>query len=219
MGALLRLLGVPSTPAGPSAGDTWYRTDLAQVHGSDGGAGLPMVIGPVGNLPVITSGAWHYLPAYGATGTANVPADRMFALPLYPGAACMLTGIAANVTLALAGGNLRMGLYASDGSLPTDLIEDYGTVSAGLTGVKTITSMSNALRPVLHYVVIGRQGGVLNLGLTTRVTGDPIVSEASPTLVGNLSSYYIDGVSGALPASFGTPDGTAGGPGLQIRLS
>lgn len=218
MGALLRLLGLSAAPAAPAAGDTWYRSDLAQVHASDGGA-RPLVVGPAGNLPAPRSGHWHYLPAYGATGTANVPDGRMFALPLYPGRASTVTGVAANVTLALVGGNLRFGLYASDGVLPTNLITDYGTVSAGLTGVKSVTSMSDAVSSVLYYVVVGRQGGVLNLGLTTRATGDPIVSEAAPTLTGNLNAYYIDGVSGSLPASFGTPAGSATGPGLQVRLA
>lgn len=216
---LLRLASFTSAPAGAVAGDTWYRSDLAQVHASDGGAGVPLTLGPDGNLPVIRSAAWHGLPAYGATGTANVPVNRMFALPFWPGRACTLTGIAANVTLALVGGNLRMGLYASDGVMPTSLAADYGTVSAGLTGIRSITGLSTAVRPVLHYLVIGRQGGVVNLGLTTRLTWDPIVSETAPTITGALNCYYIDGVSGALPASFGTPAGLDTAPAISVQLT
>lgn len=216
---LLRLAPFTSAPAGAAAGDTWYRSDLAQVHASDGGAGVPLTLGPDGNLPVIRSTAWHGLPAYGATGTANVPVNRMFAIPFWPGRACTLTGLAGNVTLALIGGNLRMGLYASDGVMPTSLVADYSTVSAGLTGIRSITGLSTAVRPVLHYLVIGRQGGVVNLGLTTRLTWDPIVSETAPTITGALNCYYIDGVSGALPASFGTPAGLDTAPAISVQLT
>lgn len=220
MGALLRLLNRTSPPSGAEAGDIWYRSDTAQFRGSDGQAGEAITIGPEGNLPVVRSTYWHNLPAWGANATANVPVNRMFALPFWPGRTCTLTALAGDVTLALVGGNLRMGLYNADSAgLPTTLVADYGTVSAGLTGIRTISGLSTAVRPVLYYLIVGRQGGVLNLGLTTRATWDPIVSEAAPSGNANLNCYYKDGVSGALPATFGTPDGSDTAPALRIQLT
>lgn len=219
MGQLLRLLNRTAPPATTGPGDLWFRSDTAQYRGSDGLAGEPLTIGPEGNLPVIRSTMWHGLPAYGDTATANVPVNRMFALPFWPGRSCTLTGMAANVTLALVGGNLRMGVYGSDGVLPTTLLADYGTVAAGVLGVRSITGLSTAIRPVLHYLVIGRQGGVVNLGLTTRATWDPIIAETTPTIAGTLNCYYIDGVSGALPASFGAPAGNDTAPALSVQLT
>jgi hypothetical protein len=201
------------------SGDLWHRSDTAQFLGSDGAAGLPLTLGPPANVPVVASTRWHGLPAYGATGTANVPVNRMFALPFWPGRACTLTAMAANVTLALVGGNLRMGLYASDGALPSTLVADYGTVPASLTGIRLITGLSTPVRPVLHYLVIGRQGGLVNLGLTTRLTWDPITSETAPTITGTLNCYYTDGVSGALPASFGAPAGLDTAPAISVQLT
>lgn len=216
----IRLPLFTSVPSGTSEGDLWYRTDTDQVRAGDGGAGEPLTIGPEGNLPVIRSTAWHGLPAYGATGTANVPVNQMFALPFWPGRRCTLTAMAANVTLALVGGNLRMGLYNSDSNgLPTTLVADYGTVTAGVTGIRSITGLSTVVRPVLHYLVIGRQGGVVNLGLTTRVTWDPIVSETTPTITGALNSYIQTGISGALPATFGTPAGLDTAPAISVQLT
>lgn len=208
-----------SAPSGMAEGDLCYRSDTDQVLASDGASGQPLTIGPEGNLPVVRSTAWHALPAYGAQGTANVPVNRMFAIPFWPGRTCTLTAMAGNVTLALVGGNLRMGLYASDGVLPTTLVADYGTVTAGVTGIRSITGLSTAVRPVLHYLVIGRQGGVVNLGLTTRTSWDPIVSETSPTIANNFNAYYQDGISGALPASFGTPAGADNGPAISVQLT
>lgn len=219
MGQLLRLLNRTSPPAAPAAGDLWFRSDTSQYRGSDGLAGEPLTIGPEGNLPVIRSTAWHGLPAYGNTATANVPVNRMFALPFWPGRTCTLTAMAANVTLALVGGNLRMGIYQSDGVLPTTLLADFGTVTAGVTGIRQITGLSTAVRPVLHYLVIGRQGGVVNLGLTTRATWDPVVAETTPTITGTVNCYYIDGVSGALPGTFGTPDGNDTAPAISVQLN
>lgn len=216
---LARLFSTTAEPASPGAGDVWFRSDLGQVNGSDGGSGLPVTVGPVGNLPVIRSTAWHTLPPVGAAGAANVPADRLFALPFYPGRKCTVTAVAANVTLALAGGNLRFGVYQSDGAVPTTLLADYGTVTAGVTGIRQITGLSTAIRPVLHFLVVARQGGVLNLGLTSRATWDPIVSETSPSLGGDFNAYYRDGVSGALPAPFGAVAGSINGPAVSVQLT
>ncbi|MER5705992.1 hypothetical protein [Streptomyces sp. NPDC002122] len=215
----LQLFNRTSAPTAPESGDIWYRSDTDQFRGSDGLAGEPLTIGPEGNLPVIRPSAWHGLPAYGSNATANVPVNRMFALPFWPGRTSTLTALAGNVTLALVGGNLRMGLYASDGVLPTTLIADYGTVTAGLTGFRSITGLSTQIRPVLHYLIIGRQGGVLNLGLMTKATWDPIVSELTPSGTANLNCYYKDPVAGGLPANFGTPDGLDTAPALWVQLT
>ena len=217
---LVRLPLFTSAPSGASEGDLWYRTDTDQVRASDGQAGEPLTVGPEGNLPVIRSTGWHAVPVYGSNATANVPVNRMFALPFWPGRRTTLTAVAGNVTLALVGGNLRFGIYNSDPTvLPTTLLADYGTVTAGLTGIRSITGLSTVVRPVLHYLVIGRQGGVVNLGLTTRATTDPIISETTPTGTANLNAYYIDGVSGALPASFGAPAGVDTGPVIWTQLT
>lgn len=216
---LLRLTALTSPPASPEAGDLWYRSDLGQVRASDGAAGEPLTIGPEGNLPAIRTTAWHTLPPFGPAGSASVPASRMFALPFWPGRSCTLTAMAANVTVAVAGGSLRMGLYLSDGILPTTLLSDFGTVTVGVTGIRQINSLSVAVRPVLHYLVIGRQGGLVNLGLTARDTWDPIISETTPTITGNLNTYYQDGIAGALPASFGTPAGSIQGPAVSVQLT
>ena len=112
-----------------------------------------------------------------------------------------------------------MGLYASDGSVPTDLISDFGTVSVGVTGVRQISGLSAPLRPVLQYLVVARQGGLLNLGLSSRDGGDPMVSGAAPVLDSFSSAYYRDGVGGALPALFGAISGSVLGPSVSVQMT
>lgn len=220
MGALLRLFNTTTAPVAPTSGDLWYRSDLGQVRGSDGLAGEQLTIGPTGNVPTVRSTAWHNVPAYGNAASANVPDGRAFAMPFWPGRRCTITGIAANVTLALLTANLRMGLYASDGVLPTTLVADFGTVPTGVLGIVQINGLSTPVRPVLHYLVCARQGGLLvNLGLTTRSTWDPMIAPTSPVIAANRNAYYQDGVGGALPASFGTPGGTDQGVALSVQLT
>lgn len=219
MGHLLRLLNLAASPASAEAGDLWYRSDTGQVLASDSLAGQPLTIGPTGNLPVVRSTAWHNVPAYGNAASINIADGRLYALPFWPGRSCTVTAVAANVTLGLALSTLRMGVYASDGVLPTTLLADYGTVTAGVTGIRSITGLSTAVRPVLHYLVIGRQGGVGTLSVSSRSSWEPIVSDTSATISANTNSYFIDGVAGSLPASFGTPAGTDQGPCLTVQLT
>lgn len=214
---LARLLGLTADPTvGAGVGDVWWRSDRSQLHAHDGTA--PVTVGPTGNVPVVRSGAWHTLPPSGPAGSANFPADRLFAIPFYPGRSCTLQAMAVNVTLALVGGNIRMGLYASDGSLPSDLVADYGTVTVGLTGIRSITGLSTPVRPVLHFLAIARQGGILNLGLSSRDTWDALVSDTTAVLAENRNTYYRDGVAGALPASYGAVAGTVQGPSVAAQL-
>lgn len=214
-----RLLGITEDPTSTDSGDVWFREDHAQLHASDGEEGLALTIGPGGNLPVIRSEAWHNLPAYGNASSVSVADGRLYALPFWPGRTCLVTAVAINVTIGLLAGDIRLGLYKSDGVLPTDLVDDYGTVSTGTTGIKQIGSLSNLVRPVLHYLVVGRQGGVGTVSLSARSSWEPIVSDDAPTIASNTNTYYIDGVNGALPAVFGTPDGTDQGPCVTVQLT
>lgn len=172
-----------------------------------------------GNVPIVRSGSWHTLPPYGAAGSATVPDGRLFALPFWPGRRCACLGVTVNVTVIAAGGTIRVGLYASAQGLPTVLVDEYGTVASGVLGLQTIAGFSTPMEPDLHFLAVARQGGLLNLGLSSRDTWDPIVSELSPVLTGNLNCYYRDGVGGALPAMFGDVVGSVQGPSAAVQLT
>lgn len=218
-GSLARLLNLTASPASPAAGDMWFRSDLAQFRGSDGNTGTALTIGPEGNVPVIRSTAWHNW-GYGNAATINAVDNRLYCMPFWPGRSCTLTGIATNVTLALVGGILRYGIYtSSDGVLPTNLLSDAGTVTAGVTGIRSITGLNVRVRPVLHYLVVARQSAGVTLTVSARSAWDPIVSDTTPTITANTNSYYYDGISGALPATLGTPDGTDQGPCPVVQLT
>lgn len=218
-GSLARFLSLTAAPATPGAGDVWFRSDTGQFRGSDGQTGEQLTLGPEGNVPVIRSTAWHNY-GYGNAAALSIAEGRLFALPFWPGRSCTLTGVAANVTTLLLASSLRMGIYLSDGVLPTTLLADYGTVTSASTGIRSITGLTTSVRPVLHYLAIVRQDGALGtLAVSSRSSWDPIVSDASPTIAANTNAYFRDSVAGALPATFGAPAGTDQGPCLVVQLS
>lgn len=216
---LLRLVGLAAQPSSPADGDIWWRSNQSQLHASDGLPGLPISVGPVGNLPAVRATCWHNLPPQGNVASVSVPSGRLYALPFWPGRSTTLTAVAVNVTVALVGGNIRMGLYESDGNIPTNLVADYGTVSSGVTGIRQISGLSTSMRPVLYFFVVARQGGALTLTLSSRDTWDPVVSETTATLDSNRNTYYRDTVTGALPSAFGAIAGTVQGPSATVQLT
>jgi len=206
--------GFKVTELGPGTAGT-DAVNLNQLNASVAAA-ITALNNSDGNLPVVRAGGWHLLPAYGAPGTMTPVNDRAYALPLWTGRACTMTAIATEVTL-LGVGNLRYGLYDNQSGLPGNLIADYGTISTGVAGIKTIV-VSEALDPVLYWLVVAQQG-VISVGMRARVTGEPIVSETAANLNTNANAYYADGVSGALPATFPALGGSVQGPSATVQLT
>lgn len=207
--------GTGGTPAAEN-GDAWYRTDLGQLHLNDGVGTVPF--GPRATHPFIRTTGWHNLPAWGSPNTLVAVLNQAYALPFLPGRECTLTQMAINITL-LGLGNVRGGIYNADqnSGLPTTLITDFGTISTGLAGQKTWTGLTNSLRPILYYVVVVQQGVVATY--SSRDSWDPIVSETAAVFGQDRNAYNQTGITGALPASFGTPSGTSTSPSIFLQLT
>lgn len=220
MGDLLRLARLTANPPASSDGDLWYRTDTGQVHGRTGGMVARMA--PYATHPHIRSTGWHNLPPTGSSTTLAAVLNQAYALPFSPGSHCTLTDMAINITV-LGLGNVRGGFYNADqmSGLPTTLVADFGTISTGLAGVKTFTALSTALKAgVLYYAVVVQQGVVATY--SARASWDAIVSESAgggPVFGVERNCYTQTGITGALPASFGTPAGTALAPSVFLKLS
>lgn len=213
--APLRLHTRTTDAVSPEDGDVWYRTDLGQVHTYDGVGTVPLL---GATHPYIRTNAWHNLPPSGDATTLIQVLNQAYALPFVPGRECTLTQMAVNITL-LGLGNVRGGIYAADqnSGLPTTLISDFGTISTGLTGQKTWTGLSVSLRPILYYLVTVQQGIVATF--SARSSWDPIVSETATVFGQDRNSYNQTGITGALPASFGTPSGTSIAPSVFLLLT
>jgi hypothetical protein len=145
--------------------------------------------------------------------------SRLYALPLWPGQAMTLTSIAVEVTFGLIpGAMIRAGLYSDSGDgSPSKRIADFGTVAASI-GVKTWGPLSTAIPPALTWLTIVQQGGSA-LQFRARDTWVPVVSETTPLLNSARTAYYVDGVTGALPAIFGAIAGASQGPSALVQLT
>lgn len=211
-----RLLRVTATPPNIAEGDIWYRSDLGQIHARDDALVVPQI--HAATHPYIRSTAWHNLPPTGTSTTLVQVLNQAYAMPFVPGRECTLTAMSVNVTL-LGLGNIRGGIYSADqnSGLPTTLISDFGQISTGLAGIKTWSSLSVGLKPILYYMITVQQGVVATF--SARSSWDPIVSETTAVFGQDRNSYNQTGITGALPASFGTPSGTSIAPSVFLQLT
>lgn len=178
------------------------------------------------SLPVISSGCWH-VDGFGAAAQGPVIiANRTYFVPFWPGRTVDVGGLAMNVGVAFTTpGTIRAGLVSSSASyMPSALIEDYGTVVEA-TGTKswanmTVLSRSNSR---LRFFAITAQGGVTgsptwsSRNCSHPLIFDPTVAAVNPNT--QRTAYYIDGITGAYPATFAAVDGVVVGPSLAVKLT
>lgn len=163
---------------------------------------------------------YWYSPIYNNTSTSALTANRLYAIPFPIGFSGVISGVAINCTTSAAGNVLRIGIYDStSGGLPGSLVSAFGSVAGTSTGMKTITGLSVSVVPKLYWLACVNQTSAA----TWRAggIGHPLVPDFTATPVDTTPcSLAIDGVSGALPNSFGTPTVLAAtAPAIKVRFS
>lgn len=134
------------------------------------------------------------------SGSFAMTQSRLYATLMMFERPTALDRIGANVNANIAATVIRQGAYADDGTgWPGALLFDAGTIDAATTGAKSITIAQNV--PSRWWLVQVAQGGAPSVqGMTAPLFPQPF---------GNLDELggglYIDGITGALPATFGTP--------------
>jgi hypothetical protein len=159
---------------------------------------------------VVKSGS-YYGPAHYIASTNACTAAQMVAIPMFLPTAMTAVSIECEVTVAGAAGTVvRLGIYGPGTSdNPANLILDAGTVAGDTTGVKAI-AISQPLPAGLTWLVSCPQGGAP----TMRSVGGVSLPPVAPTAFGGGNNgYYVSGVTGALPSTFGSPIPYAGGGG------
>jgi hypothetical protein len=221
----LRLPTFAGDPSSPADGEIWYNSALNTFRMKPNSS-FPMPVAAGTRFADYATGRWYPLQV-GAPNTANATASRAFTNPFVLSKQATLSGISYEVSTAwTTAGNVRLGLYNDDGGrMPTNLIQDYGTVAATL-GIKVV-SATNVLSPGMYWIVAVNQGGSGGTtGQFRAVTGihdfigDSSATPSSNFFNGSLNCYYSDtGFTGALPSSFGAVAGIALGPRFLIRFS
>lgn len=219
------------TAAGPPTTGTWAIGDMVIDQAGTSWvcifAGTPGVWVEVGSRPGTVHYAlqdgWHPVFPTGASADLTVTADRAYAIPLRVDRSATITGVAVHVGTAGTGSTVvRMGLYFDTGSNgPGTRIADWGTVAAITTGAKVISSLSQGIVGGTQYwLVVAVQTVTGTPALKTRNISHPqVVETATPTtLATHDNAYFANGVTGALPSSFGAVGGIAQGPSAMVKL-
>jgi hypothetical protein len=144
-----------------------------------------------------------YVSTGGGGATGGITQDRLCLAPLI--IPSPVTFIEANVLVqtAVGGTVLRGGIYSDDGNgAPANLIYEFpATFSTAGTGGKTQV-INISLSPGLYWVGGAVQGGTgVNMQLVGAYPAGCIVNSLQAQS-NTARSYFLDGVSGALPAIF-----------------
>lgn len=175
--------------------------------------------------PPLASGRYYRLPSVAALTTVTSAVGLLRALPKYIPYTTTFDLLGAEVsTVGDAGSKVRIGVYSDDGTgRPGSLVLDAGTIAGDSATVQTITGLSLTLTAGWYWFAAASQI-VTTTAPTTRATGAPI----EPTQIGYpstpgsnaaASGLSVTGVTGALPATFGTPAVVTAAPSIFGRVA
>jgi hypothetical protein len=150
------------------------------------------------NMNIRFSSAQYIIPGWAFTNTTvSLSTDRTNAFAIAVPFSTVVTAAALEVTTASAG-TIRIALFESESTFqrPTVLIEDFGTVTTGTTGVKEITfGAPRTLDPGLYWLVTAHTGTPTLTGAGTIIscptssattnTGNPVTIGIGRTTGGN----------------------------------
>lgn len=173
------------------------------------------------NAPLPISGRFLYT-GFGATGTVvpTLNQTRYVPFPVWRGFTA--TSIAVEVTTLQATSVVRLGLWADDGTgLPGALITDFGTVSAGATGVQTISPGGGIVFAdrTIYWLSATVQVAGGTAALRSGNTHDPLILPSTNSITNaGINAYVQAGVAGAL-AGPATPGDASGGPRFYLQIT
>lgn len=153
--------------------------------------------------PGMSSGL-YYAGEATSLSTDTAGDGSMIGAPLWVPESTTFDQAVMSVTTAAASTSYRMMIYTVTDGLPDALESDLGTVDASTTGDKTLT-ISVTLAKGWYWVSGAAQGGAP--GIRVGYPGPFVGSNAAAGLITNFRTPYVNGVTGAAPASWGTPGG------------
>lgn len=124
--------------------------------------------------------------------------DTMYLVPIFISEDMTIDRIAVEVTTAAAASTVRLGLYDSVDSVPTNLIADFGTVDSSTTGVKDKTISQAVTKGLVWAAYVCSNSSSVRL----RQIGDGyqmLTFGTSAAQMFDQIGYTQTGVTGALP--------------------
>lgn len=171
-------------------------------------------------------GFYYTVPGIGKGALSTPTLDRLYLLKAWPTDELVTVDrIFAQVTSLVPGAVLRLGIYSLAGGRPSTLILDAGTIdgAAGGTSAKEI-AIGQVLDRGAYSLACAVQGGVpgvRSVAAGAGGTGGLFGSSTLATVVSTNSyvAWYVDGVSGSLPASVTPTNLTDPAPLVGLRVA
>lgn len=164
---------------------------------------------------------YYYAPAIVASvASVAINQSRLNAVPFPVGpAGGRFDRIATNCISTAASSFIRMGIYADSGyGDPGALFLDAGQLeTSATTGIREIT-IDVSLAPGMWWLVSAAQGGSPTMTCYNGINSIGIGGENSGAVTVNQLGYRVESVTGAMPASYGTPLATSSNiPKIMLR--
>ena len=141
-----------------------------------------------------------YSTVFASLSVLNIAANTLYATPIYVPTTTTITKMMAAVTTLAAGKSIELGIYNNSGGVPTTLLSDAGTISAGATGDIVKSGLSIVLAPGWYWVVMASDGTPGVRGLTANDVNIMGVATTNTNVRGINGSWTFS--AGNLPASF-----------------
>lgn len=165
-----------------------------------GGGGVSNVTGP--GIPRIANNyyfGWGVAP--GTAGTRVVTASRVYYVLFSNPVETTWTRIGVRVGTGVTSSLTRLGVYeVGDTGLPTNLLQDFGTVSTASAGDKELT-ISYTMDPGSYYLALVCDSAVTFAGHLTEASSAAYMFGASSTTVSaGIALWYEAGSGSTLPS-------------------
>lgn len=175
-------------------------------------------------LPPMQSGRYYRVPN-GSITTATVTAGTLSATPKFVPSTVSIDRLGMEVSTAGdAGSKVRLGIYADDGTLrPGALVLDAGTINGDSNTRQDIT-VSATLQRGWYWFAAANQivTTVTPVWRTLSIVAEVMPLDATttqPASSAGVFGFTIAGVTGALPATFGTPSRSSTAVALWVRVA
>jgi hypothetical protein len=170
--------------------------------------------------PVLPSNYWmRVCTSSRPASTASSSGGSTRAVMFSPGRSCTLDGLAIYSTTVSAGGELRFGLYDSDGTgmRPASLITDYGSVVPVLNTMNTLTGLSEPLiGGHIYWILMAYQ---IASTAVRSVSGHTGANMAGPNPNDGMNCLTGAVATGALGGSFGSINTSTTAPDIYFRVT
>lgn len=147
---------------------------------------------------------WFYCAAL--TGTFQLTANRLYAVPLVVPRDLTIDRLAVNVTVGDSGKKARLGVYNNGTNLyPGTLVKDFGEISVASTGVVAASAEQSLTKGIYHLAIVSDGAPTIRRAQYNDVFLN-VLGILSTNFVSNRQAWIVTQTYGALPDPF-----TAGG--------